>query len=172
MIPIKKGEDPHSYRYMMHRIVPRNKGKATIIPDIDLICHDIGRTQLCLKYWFTVSMSVITKFDPKNPNEMQVNGKHDANALQDSLYEFISSFVACPACSNPETTMFVKGNSLMLQCRACGSSRPATIKTKAQQKMSDWIVKHINEGLQSHQIKDDKEIENLDDFEVPGPDQF
>ena len=178
MIPIKKGEDPRSYRYMMHRIVTRSKGKATIIPDIDLICHDIDRSQSCVKTWYTLSMGLNTRSDPKNPNELQINGKHEANILQDSLYEFISVFVACPTCSNPETTMFVKGNSskgdgpLMLQCRACGSSNPVQTKTKAQQKMSEWIVKHIKEDLQSHQLKNEKKIETLDDFEVPGADQF
>lgn len=178
MIPIKKGEDPRSYRYMMHRITTKSKGKSTVIPDIDVICHEIGRSPLCIKTWYTISMGVTTQLDSKNQNELQINGKHDAKALQDSLYEFIAAFVACPTCSNPETTMFVKKNSgkgdgpLLLQCRACGSSGPASVKTKAQQKMATWIVKHINEDLQSHQLKDDKKIETLDDFEVPGPDQF
>lgn len=175
MIPIKKGEDPHSYRYMMHRISSRIKGKSTIIGDMDLICHDIDRTQLCIKYWYTLSMSVTVRSDPKNPNELQINGRHETNTLQDSLYEFISVFVACPTCSNPETTMYVKNKSdgpLMLQCRACGSSSPVSAKTKAQQKMSDWIIKHINEDLQFRQLKEEKKIETLDDFEVPGPDQF
>ena len=173
MIPIKKGEDPNSYRYMMHPINSQIKGNITSIPNISEICYDIGRSQICLRTWYTFSFSSKVRFDTKT-NELQLSGKYDSHQLQESLYEFISLFVSCPTCSNPETTMFIQSNNqLGLQCRACGSSSPVSLKNKIQQKMGSWIVKHLNtEDLQSHELKDEKPIETLDDFVVPGPDQF
>ena len=69
--------------------------------------------------------------------------------------------------------MFVKNNQISLQCRACGRSSPANAKGKAAQKEVQWIIKHIdNEELQPKKLQSDKEVNSLEDFEVPGADMF
>ncbi|OHS97980.1 hypothetical protein TRFO_09133 [Tritrichomonas foetus] len=183
-IPIKKGEDPNTYRYMMPRVSIRHSGNITTITNISEIAKEIGRSASCLRQWLMALLGLTTRIDPKNANDLQIKGHHEASSIQDSIYEFINVFVICPCCGNPETTMFVQNSELNLQCRACGRSSPAGGPSggargkskqaqKAVQKETTWILKHIHsENLQSHSLQSDAAVENLDDFEVPGPDMF
>lgn len=49
-----------------------------------------------------------------------INGAHDAAKLQDYLDGFISRFVLCKKCKNPETDIVVKDPRIVLDCKACG----------------------------------------------------
>lgn len=49
-----------------------------------------------------------------------INGAHDAAKLQDYLDGFISKFVLCKKCKNPETDIVIKDPRIVLDCKACG----------------------------------------------------
>lgn len=52
--------------------------------------------------FFGFELGAQVKCDDKNERYI-VNGEHDAERLQTILDGFISKFVLCPACQNPET---------------------------------------------------------------------
>ena len=49
-----------------------------------------------------------------------INGAHEASKLQDYLDGFISKFVLCKKCKNPETDIVIKDPRILLDCKACG----------------------------------------------------
>lgn len=67
-----------------------------------------------------------------------VNGKHEAEDLARRLDSFISKFVLCGKCRNPETDMHIKGDNILLKCRACGAITPADVSHK----LSTYIIKN------------------------------
>lgn len=57
-------------------------------------------------------------------NRYIVNGAHEAYRLQDLLDGFITKFVLCPACKNPETELVIaKDGVIYTKCKACGEKK-------------------------------------------------
>lgn len=75
-----------------------------------------------------------------NPNDDRwiINGNHEAGKLQDYLDGFISKFVLCKKCKNPETVMDIKDGRIMLDCKACGVISEVDIRLK----LSGYIIKN------------------------------
>ena len=71
-----------------------------------------------------------------------VNGSHDAEKLLNLLYSFISKFVLCSKCKNPETSLMVS-NQIRQKCIACGHE--ATIP-KTLHKLTNYIINHPPDG--------------------------
>jgi translation initiation factor 5 len=65
-----------------------------------------------------------------------INGAHDASKLQDYLDGFISKFVLCKKCKNPETVMEIK-DDIKLDCKACGQRSDVDPRLK----LSSFIMK-------------------------------
>jgi translation initiation factor 2 beta subunit (eIF-2beta)/eIF-5 len=163
-IPVKRGEDPRSYRYLMPKVVVTSSLRSTSVLNVAEICHDIGRTPQCLQQWFAITFGLT-----RCPSEIQIRGSRNAASVQNSIYDFIEAFVICPTCGNPETLMAVKGRDLELYCRACGRSNPLRFPERsAPCKMAEWIRKNIaSVALQEGRAPSDKPVESLDDFEDP-----
>jgi translation initiation factor 5 len=54
-----------------------------------------------------------------------VNGAHDGETLQKSLFVFIEKYVLCDDCGNPETDLSIKDEIVRKDCKACGArSKP------------------------------------------------
>ena len=145
MVPVKRDEGDH-YRYKMQRVTSRTQssgnGIKTAILNANTVAKAIYRQPGQICQWFGYALAVQAK-PGQTPEQIFLNGQHDARKLQDSLYEFIDTFVICPACQNPETQMVNKEGRLCLHCKACGASTEPTIKTNYQQKMYDWLKSHI-----------------------------
>jgi translation initiation factor 5 len=75
-----------------------------------------------------------------NPNDDRwiINGAHDASKLQEYLDGFISRFVLCKKCKNPETVMEFKNNMILLDCKACGQRSDVDLRLK----LSGFIIKN------------------------------
>ena len=163
MIPVKKGEDPNTYRYMMPKVQIHSNSKCTSITNTDAICHDIGRTPLCLCQWIkTVTSAAVRIAD----SQIQIRSPLTDKKLQEIIYDFIDHFILCPVCKNPETVMVPNGSALSSQCHACGQNGIFDTKSGAALKMAKWITKNFDKNLQQHTLADDKEITTLDDFQV------
>lgn len=74
--------------------------------------------------------------------------------MHDLLKKFIKSFVLCTRCQNPETSMGMQGNTLILKCAACGHSYPAP-----STKLTKLILPDFVQG------KKENDDENEDDDE-------
>lgn len=67
-----------------------------------------------------------------------INGAHDAAKLQDYLDGFISRFVLCKKCKNPETDLIVKDGRIVEDCKACGGRSDVDLRLK----LSGFILKN------------------------------
>lgn len=67
-----------------------------------------------------------------------INGAHEASKLQDYLDGFISKFVLCKKCKNPETDVVIKDGHIVLDCKACGQRSDVDLRLK----LSSFILKN------------------------------
>lgn len=67
-----------------------------------------------------------------------INGAHEASKLQDHLDGFISKFVLCKKCKNPETDVVIKDGHIVLDCKACGQRSDVDLRLK----LSSFILKN------------------------------
>jgi len=68
-----------------------------------------------------------------------VNGAHDQNRMRDLLDTFISKFVLCQSCKNPETELQITKNDYILaDCKACGHQGDIDMRHK----LTTFIVKN------------------------------
>jgi len=67
-----------------------------------------------------------------------VNGKHDTEQLALSLDSFITRYVLCARCRNPETDLKVKGETITSRCKACGK----TSNIDMSHKLSSYVLKN------------------------------
>ncbi|RKP26605.1 eukaryotic translation initiation factor 5 [Syncephalis pseudoplumigaleata] len=112
------------YRYKMPRLVAKVEGKGngikTVIPNMAAIGKSLSRPPMYPCKYFGCELGAQTKYDNKNERYI-VNGAHEAGKLQSLLDGFISRFVLCGACKNPETDLiFNKDGSICRDCKACG----------------------------------------------------
>lgn len=75
-----------------------------------------------------------------NPSDDRwiINGAHEAAKLQDYLDGFISRFVLCKKCKNPETEVNIKDGNIVLDCKACGQRTDVDLRLK----LSSFILKN------------------------------
>lgn len=67
-----------------------------------------------------------------------INGAHEASKLQDYLDGFITRFVLCKKCKNPETDVVIKDQHIVLDCKACGQRSDVDLRLK----LSSFILKN------------------------------
>ncbi|KAB8349698.1 hypothetical protein FH972_023712 [Carpinus fangiana] len=89
-----------------------------------------------IKY-FGFELGAQTNIDPSDDRWI-VNGAHEASKLQDYLDGFISKFVLCKKCKNPETDVHIKDGNITLDCKACGQRSDVDLRLK----LSGFIIKH------------------------------
>lgn len=89
-----------------------------------------------IKY-FGFELGAQTNTNPKDDRWI-INGAHEASKLQDSLDGFISKFVLCKSCKNPETEINIKDGRILLDCKACGQRTQVDLRHK----LSGFILKN------------------------------
>ena len=88
-----------------------------------------------IKY-FGFELGAQTNTNPSDDRWI-INGAHEASKLQDYLDGFISRFVLCKKCKNPETDVVIKDGRILLDCKACGQRTDVDIRLK----LSGFILK-------------------------------
>ena len=115
------------YRYKMPQLLVKVEGKGngikTVIPNMVDIAKALARPPTYPTKFFGCELGAQTTFDEKNERYI-VNGAHDALRLRELLAAFIDKFVLCPSCKNPETELYITGDSkkqhIHRDCKACG----------------------------------------------------
>lgn len=123
----KKGDDKF-YRYKMQRIQVKVEGKGngikTVVVNLSSVAQSLARPGSHVIKWFGQDLGAQTNIDPPDDRWI-INGSHDAEVLQKSLFTFIEKFVLCDDCGNPETDISIKDDIIRKDCKACGArSRP------------------------------------------------
>lgn len=124
MINIRRDVKDMYYRYKMPRLVSKIEGKGngikTVISNMVDIAKSLNRSPVYVTKFFGSEVGSLTVCDEKAARYI-VNGAHEAEKLQNVLDGFISKFVLCPSCENPETDLSVsKDGTIWRNCKACG----------------------------------------------------
>ncbi|ODQ67239.1 hypothetical protein NADFUDRAFT_81789 [Nadsonia fulvescens var. elongata DSM 6958] len=142
MINIRRDNSDPFYRYKMppitSKIEGRGNGIKTVITNVQDVARALSRPPSYVVKYFGFELGAQTSINDEKDRYI-VNGVHEPSKLQDSLDGFISKFVLCKACSNPETDIIVeKDGSLIRACKACG--RNSDIDPR--HKLASYIAKN------------------------------
>lgn len=124
MINIRRDVKDLYYRYKMPRLISKIEGKGngikTVVSNMVDIAKALNRPPVYVTKFFGSEVGSLTVCDEKAARYI-VNGAHEAEKLQNVLDGFISKFVLCPGCENPETDLSVsKDGTIWRNCKACG----------------------------------------------------
>ncbi len=124
MINIRRDVKDLYYRYKMPRLVSKIEGKGngikTVVSNMVDIAKALNRPPSYVTKFFGSEVGSLTVCDEKAARYI-VNGAHEAEKLQNILDAFISKFVLCTSCENPETDLSVsRDGTIYRNCKACG----------------------------------------------------
>lgn len=94
------------------------------------------RIIVVIKY-FGFELGAQTNTNPTDDRWI-INGSHEASKLQDYLDGFITRFVLCKNCKNPETDIQITNGRIALDCKACGQQSEVDLRLK----LSSFILKN------------------------------
>lgn len=133
------------YRYKMERLQSKIEGKGngikTVVANLPSVAASLARPPAYVIKYFGFELGAQTNTNPKDDRWI-INGAHEASKLQDSLDGFISRFVLCKSCKNPETEINIKDGRILLDCKACGQRTNVDIRHK----LSGFILKNEPKG--------------------------
>jgi translation initiation factor 5 len=133
------------YRYKMERLQSKIEGKGngikTVVANLPSVAQSLARPPSYVIKYFGFELGAQTNTNPKDDRWI-INGAHDSSKLQDSLDGFITRFVLCKSCKNPETEINIKDGRILLDCKACGQRSNVDIRHK----LSGFILKNEPKG--------------------------
>lgn len=125
----------------MERLVSKIEGKGngikTVVVNLSSVSQSLSRPPSYVIKYFGFELGAQTNTNPTDDRWI-INGAHDASKLQDHLDGFISRFVLCKKCKNPETDVVFKDGRILLDCKACGQRSEIDIRLK----LSSFILKN------------------------------
>jgi len=155
-INIRRDVADSFYRYKMERLQSKIEGKGngikTVIVNLSSVAQSLARPPAHVIKYFGFELGAQTNTNP-NDDRWIINGAHDASKLQDYLDGFITKFVLCKKCKNPETDVHIKDGNITLDCKACGKISDVD----ARLKLSSFILK--NEPKKGKKDKSSKKAE-------------
>lgn len=129
------------YRYKMERLQSKIEGKGngikTVIVNLTSVAQSLARPGSYVIKYFGFELGAQTNTNPADDRWI-INGAHEASKLQDYLDGFISKFVLCKKCKNPETEVVIKDGNILLDCKACGQITTVDLRHK----LSGFILKN------------------------------
>lgn len=140
-INIRRDISDPFYRYKMERLQSKVEGKGngikTVVVNLSNVAQQLARPPSYVIKYFGFELGAQTNIDPKDDRWI-INGSHEASKLQDYLDGFITKFVLCQKCKNPETVISIKDGDILMDCKACGQISKADLR----QKLSSFILKN------------------------------
>jgi translation initiation factor 5 len=133
-------ENDPFYRYKLPPLIAKLEGKGngmkTVLVNIEDISKLINRLPTNVVKFFSYELGVQSMYKHKVHS---LNGNHTSETLQIVFNKFMSLFVSCSECTNPETILCIHGRKqyVLLDCTACGQSRNII----ANHKLSTFLIK-------------------------------
>ncbi|PWY68622.1 translation initiation factor eIF5 [Aspergillus heteromorphus CBS 117.55] len=141
-VNIRRDVSDPFYRYKMERLQSKIEGKGngikTVIVNLNSVAQSLSRPASYVIKYFGFELGAQANAKPTDDRWI-INGAHDAPKLQDYLDGFISKFVLCKKCKNPETDVVIKDEKIFLDCKACGQRS----EVDARLKLSTFILRNI-----------------------------
>ncbi|KAJ5287153.1 Translation initiation factor IF2/IF5 zinc-binding [Penicillium angulare] len=133
------------YRYKMEKLQSKIEGKGngikTVIVNLNSVAQSLSRPPAYLIKYFGFELGAQANAKPTDERWI-INGAHESSKLQDYLDGFISKFVLCKKCKNPETDVIIKDEKITLDCKACGQRCDVDPRLK----LSTFIVRNNPKG--------------------------
>lgn len=177
MLPIDptKANDAH-YRYMMPAMIIKGEGRGngvkTVFPNIRDICLAINRPEKILMKFFQTTLGAARNVSEKD-DKFLIMGTHDEDRLTQELYSFITKYVLCPQCRNPETAVKLtpskKGIKLTMQCGACGKESSFGEHDRTFTFFKQYYEKHPEEATVAKHAAQAKKEDKEDAAAAPAP---
>ncbi|GMF71530.1 unnamed protein product [Aspergillus oryzae] len=143
------------YRYKMERLQSKIEGKGngikTVVVNLNSVAQSLARPPAYVIKYFGFELGAQANAKPTDVRWI-INGAHDAAKLQDYLDGFISKFVLCKKCKNPETDVIIKDDKIILDCKACGQRSDVDSRLK----LSTFILRNETSGKGGKKNKADK----------------
>ena len=128
------------YRYKVPAPVLRREGRGngakTVIVNLSEIAKSLNREPDYIIRFISYEIGVSSQY--KRPY-YSLNGSHRYELLSSQLNKFVSRFVSCATCGNPETVFFARKKSLRICCKSCGCS---SILSVDDHKLVKYILKN------------------------------
>jgi translation initiation factor 5 len=144
-VNIRRDVSDPFYRYKMERLQSKIEGKGngikTVIVNLNSVANSLSRPPSYLIKYFGFELGAQANAKPTDDRWI-INGSHDAPKLQDYLDGFISKFVLCKKCKNPETDTNIKNDLITLDCKACGQRSDVDPRLK----LSTFIIRNSAVG--------------------------
>ncbi|KAK5664247.1 hypothetical protein OQA88_464 [Cercophora sp. LCS_1] len=142
LVNVRRDVSDPFYRYKMERLQTKIEGKGngikTVVVNLSGVAQSLARPGSYLIKYFGFELGAQTNIDPPDDRWI-INGAHEANKLQELLDGFISKFVLCKKCKNPETDVQIKDGHITLDCKACGQRTDVDLRLK----LSGFILKNV-----------------------------
>jgi translation initiation factor 5 len=167
MVKISINKDQASdpfYRYKMDEVLLKYEGQGngqrTVFLNINDIAISISKDpELILSYLITVLGCKCIK---NKEDQCVLYGTHVKDVIQNSVYDFISVFVLCVGCKNPETEYFKDDkNNIFMKCKACPH-----ISCLPNQKSTVKGLKQILSNLNAEEKKNKKMLKDVEDNNI------
>ncbi|KAN0042769.1 hypothetical protein ACTA71_012692 [Dictyostelium dimigraforme] len=138
-VNIRRDVDDQFYRYKMEVLQGKVEGKGngikTVIVNLPNIARDLDRQPEYITKFYEIEFNAKSNIENE---KYSINGQYTDERLASSLDKFISKFVLCSYCKNPETKFVIKKGVIEFKCAACGRVGPIDMKHK----LSSYIVKN------------------------------
>lgn len=142
LVNVRRDVSDPFYRYKMERIQTKIEGKGngikTVVVNLSSVAQSLARPGSYLIKYFGFELGAQTNIDPADDRWI-INGAHEASKLQELLDGFISRFVLCKKCKNPETDVQIKDGHITLDCKACGQRTDVDLRHK----LSGFMLKNV-----------------------------
>ncbi len=122
---------------LQSKIEGKGNGIKTVVANLSSVAHSLSRPPSYVIKYFGFELGAQTNINPSDDRWI-INGAHEASKLQDHLDGFISRFVLCKNCTNPETDVVIKDGNILLDCKACGQRSNVDLRLK----LSGFILKN------------------------------
>ncbi|KAK4252351.1 domain found in IF2B/IF5-domain-containing protein [Corynascus novoguineensis] len=142
LVNVRRDVSDPFYRYKMERLQTKIEGKGngikTVVVNLSSVAQSLARPGSYLIKYFGFELGAQTNLDPADDRWI-INGAHEANKLQELLDGFITKFVLCKKCKNPETDVHIKDGRILLDCKACGQRSEVDLRLK----LSGFMLKNV-----------------------------
>ncbi|KAK4123455.1 hypothetical protein N657DRAFT_680656 [Parathielavia appendiculata] len=142
LVNVRRDVSDPFYRYKMERLQTKIEGKGngikTVVTNLSSVAQSLARPGSYLIKYFGFELGAQTNLDPADDRWI-INGAHEAQKLQELLDGFISKFVLCKKCKNPETDVQIKDGRITLDCKACGQRTEVDLRLK----LSGFMLKNV-----------------------------
>ncbi|KAK5580122.1 hypothetical protein RB653_000135 [Dictyostelium firmibasis] len=151
-VNIRRDVEDQFYRYKMEVLQGKVEGKGngikTVIVNLPNIARDLDRQPEYITKFFEIEFNAKSNIENE---KYSINGQYTVERLASALDKFISKFILCSFCKNPETKFVIKKGVIEFKCAACGRVGPIDMKHK----LSSYIVKNPPKAVSTKSTHDE-----------------